>query len=40
MGVHIGDNKVVIITKPKTFHFDISNDVDINLKHLFYHKTY
>ena len=33
MGVHIGDNKLVKTTKPKTFHFDLTKDADINLKH-------
>ena len=33
MGVHIGDNKLVIKTKPKTFHFDLPKNVGNNLKH-------
>ena len=33
MGVHIRDNKLVIITEQKTFHFDLPKDVDIDLKH-------
>ena len=32
MGVQFEDNKLVIITEPKTFHFDLRKDVD-NLKH-------
>ena len=28
MGVHIGDNKLMIITEPKTFHFDLPQNVD------------
>ena len=32
MGVHIGDNKLVISTEPKTIHFDLSRNVDKNLK--------
>ena len=33
MGVHIKDNKTAIITGPKTFHFDLPEDVDNNLKY-------
>ena len=33
MGVHIDSNKLVIITEPKAIHFDLSKDVDNNLKH-------
>ena len=33
MGVHIGDNQLVITAEPKTIHFDLSKDVDNNLKH-------
>ena len=33
MRVHIGDNKLVIMIEPKTFHFDLPKDVDNNLKH-------
>ena len=29
----IKDNKLVITTEPKTIHFDLSKDVDNNLKH-------
>ena len=32
MEAHIGDNKIVITIKPKTFYFDLSKDVDNNLK--------
>ena len=32
MGVHIGDNKLVITTTLTTFHFYLAKD-DINLKH-------
>ena len=32
MGVIINDNKIVITTRPKTFHFDLSKDVDNNLQ--------
>ena len=31
--VHIEDNKLVIITETKTVHFDLSEDVDNNLKY-------
>ena len=33
MGVHVGDKKYLIITEPKTIHFDLSIDGDNNLKH-------
>ena len=33
MEVHIGDNKTVITTEPKTFHFDLPEDAGKNLKH-------
>ena len=33
MGVYIEDNKLVIITKPKTIHFDLLKDVGNNLKY-------
>ena len=36
MGVHIEDNKLVVITEPKSFHFDLSKDVDINVRHEIY----
>ena len=32
MRVHIEDNKLVIIAEPKTFHFDLSENVDNCLK--------
>ena len=32
MGTHVGDNKLVIIIEPKTFCFNLSKDVDNNLK--------
>ena len=31
--MHIEDNKLVIITETKTVHFDLSEDVDNNLKY-------
>ena len=31
--VHTEDNKLVIITETKTVHFDLSEDVDNNLKY-------
>ena len=31
--VHIGDNKHVIITEPKNFHFGLTKDIGENLKH-------
>ena len=34
--MHIGDNKLVKIAEPKTFLFDLPNDVDIHLKHEIY----
>ena len=33
MTVHIEDNKLVLTTEPKTFHFDLPKDVSINLNH-------
>ena len=36
MGVHIEDNKLVVVTEPKSFHFDLLKDVDINLRHEVY----
>ena len=33
MGVYIGDNKLVITTERKTFHFDLHKNVDNSLKH-------
>ena len=36
MGVHIGDNKLVITTGPRTFYFDLPKDAGINLKHNIY----
>ena len=33
VGVHIGDNKLVVTTGRKTFHFDLHKDVVKNLKH-------
>ena len=33
MGVFIGDNKLVITTERKTFHFDLHKNVDNSLKH-------
>ena len=33
MGVQTGDNQLVTTTKPKTFYFDLPEDVGINLKH-------
>ena len=33
MGVYLRDNKLVITTEPKTFHFNLPKDVDTNLKH-------
>ena len=35
MGVIIKRNKLIIITEPKTFHFDLPKDVGNNLKHEF-----
>ena len=32
----MGDNKLVITTEHKTFHFDLWKDVSINLKHKIY----
>ena len=31
--VHINDNKLLIITEPKTIYFDVKQDVVDNLKH-------
>ena len=31
--VHINDNKLLIITEPKTIYFDLTQDVVNNLKH-------
>ena len=36
MEVIINDNKLVIITEPKTIHFDLPKDVGNNLKHKIY----
>ena len=33
MRVHIGGNKVIITTEPKTVHFDLPKIVDNNLKY-------
>ena len=33
IGVHTGDNKLVITTESKTVHFDLSKIVGNNLKH-------
>ena len=33
MGVHISDDKSVVSTAHKTFHFDLSKDVYNDLKH-------
>ena len=33
MGVHIEDNKLVKITEPKTFYFDLPKNIGKNLKH-------
>ena len=33
MGVHIGENKLAIITGHKTFHCNLFKDVDKNLNH-------
>ena len=32
----MGDNKLVTRTEPRTFHFDLPTDTDINLKHKIY----
>ena len=32
----MGDNKLMVITEPKTFHFDLPTDAGINLKHEIY----
>ena len=31
MELHIEDNKLVVITEPKTIHFDLPKNVDKNL---------
>ena len=31
MGLHIEDNKLVVITEQKTIHFDLPKNVDKNL---------
>ena len=36
MGVIIKYNKLVILTEPKTIHFDLPKNVDKNLKHEIY----
>ena len=33
MGVHIEDNKLVIITEPKTIHFNLSKNFDNSFKY-------
>ena len=33
MGVHIEDNKIVLTIGPKTFYFDLPEDLDNNLKY-------
>ena len=33
IGVHTGDNKLVITTGHKSFHFNLPKDVDYNLKY-------
>ena len=33
MGVHVEENKLVIITEPKTTHFDWPRDITNSLKH-------
>ena len=35
--MHTGGNILVITAEPKTFHFDLAKDVDINLKHEIYY---
>ena len=32
----MGDNELIVTTEPKTFHFDLSADAGINLKHEIY----
>ena len=32
----MGDNKFIVTTEPKTFHFGLSTDAGINLKHEIY----
>ena len=40
MGVHVEDNKLVILIQQKSSHFNFSKYVDNNLKNeKFYHKT-
>ena len=36
-GVYIDDNKLVIITEPKTIHFDSNVETNNNLKHKINH---
>ena len=33
MGVHIEDNRLLIIAEPKTVHFNLSKDVDRKMKY-------
>ena len=33
MSVYIDDNEIVIMTEPKTIHFNRTKNVDNNLKH-------
>ena len=33
MGLHIEDNKLVTISKPKTYHFDLPKNIDNNLQY-------
>ena len=33
MWVHVGDNKHVITTEPKTFYFDLPKDFGNNFRH-------
>ena len=33
MEVHVGDDKLVLITDPETFYSDLSEDFGINLKY-------
>ena len=37
MGLYIDDNKLVIITEPKTIHFDSNVETNNNLKHKINH---
>ena len=32
MGIHIGDNKIVIITEPRTIYFDLHKEMGIDCK--------